>query len=85
MFRLILITVLFTLPSFAQPTGIVTDGPSSIRSFRPASSTNDDAIETYFNEAGSLAIEFYEHLTLLSNPWLGGREPGSNGSKIAGE
>jgi hypothetical protein len=85
MFRLILITVLFTLPSFAQPTGTVTDGPSSIRSFRPASSTNDDAIETYFNEAGSLAIEFYEHLTLLSNPWLGGREPGSNGSKIAGE
>ena len=68
-----------------DPTGTVIDGPQSIRSFRPISSEQDDALETYFNEAGPLAIEFYEHLTLLSNPWLSGRQPGTEGSHIAGD
>jgi len=85
MIRLILISVLFTQHSFAQPTGSITEGPRSIRSFRPLSTDQDDAIEIYFDSAGSIAIEFYEHLTLLSNPWLEGRQPGTNGSKIAGE
>lgn len=83
--KLIFLCLLFTLPSFAEPTGSVSDGPRSVRSFRPLSTVQDDAIETYFDAAGPLAIEFYEHLTLLSNPWLEGRQPGTNGSKIAGE
>jgi len=68
-----------------EPSGTVTDGPRSIRSFRPISTEQDDALETYFTDAGPLAIEFYEHLTLLSNPWLAGRQPGTDGSHMAGD
>lgn len=83
--KLILLSLLFTLPSVAEPSGSVTDGPQTVRSFKPLSTVQDDALELYFDAAGPLAIEFYEHLTILSNPWLEGRQPGSNGSKIAGE
>ncbi len=85
MIKLIGIGLLFTLPSFAEPTGSVVPGPASIRGFQPETTANDDAIKSYFENAGPLAIEYYEHLTLLSNPWMGGRQPGSEGSKRAGE
>ena len=85
MIRHTFIGLIFTFSALGQPTGSVKEGPSSIRSFKPLSTAEDDAIETYFKDAGPLAIEFYEHLTLLANPWLGGRQPGSHGSKIAGE
>ncbi|HIN09933.1 MAG TPA: M28 family peptidase, partial [Phycisphaerales bacterium] len=85
MIRITLLPVLFFFTLVNQPSGTVTDGPRSIRSFRPVSSATDDALETYFNEAGPLAIEFYEHLTLLSNPWLAGRQPGTDGSHIASD
>ena len=80
--KLIFISLLFTLPSFGQPTGSVTDAPQSIRSFRPESTPQDVTLRTYFEEANPLAIEFFRHLSLLSNPWLGGRQPGSEGSHI---
>ena len=83
--KLIYISLLFTLPVFGEPTGSVTDAPQSIRSFRPVSTPEDEALRTYFEEAGPLAIEFFRHLSLLSNPWLGGRQPGSEGSHIAGD
>jgi len=85
MIKLILSVLLFTLPLNPQPTGSVTDAPQSIRSFSPLSTDQDDAIKSYFDEAGPLAVEFYEHLMLLSNPWLGGRQPGSEGSRIAAD
>ena len=85
MIKLIFCTLLFTLPSYAEPTGSVVDGPRSIRSFNPDSTAQDVAIKTYFDEAGPLAAEFYEHLTLLANPWMGGRQPGSEGSRRVGE
>jgi hypothetical protein len=84
MIRLTFIALLFSFPALAQPTGEVTDGPFSVRQFRPDPTPEDDALESYFNASGPLAIEFFEHLTLLSNPWLGGRQPGTEGSKIAG-
>ena len=83
--QLTILSLVFTFTAVSQPTGTVTEGPSSIRAFRPESMPDDDAIESYFNAAGPLAIEFYEHLTLLANPWLGGRQPGTEGSQIAGE
>lgn len=83
--KLIFIGLLFTLPAFGEPTGSVTDAPQSIRSFHPDSNPQDVALKTYFEEAGPLAIEFFGHLSLLSNPWLGGRQPGSEGSQIAGD
>ena len=85
MLRLIFTTVLFSFPAFSQPTGSVTDAPFSLRSFRPESTVDDDALEAYFDEANPLAVEFFEHLTLLANPWLGGRQPGTEGSKLAGQ
>lgn len=85
MIKLVFCSLLFTLPALGEPTGSVVDGPQSIRSFNPDSTAQDDAIKTYFEEAGPLAAEFYEHLTLLANPWMGGRQPGSEGSKRAGE
>ncbi|MGY8756821.1 MAG: hypothetical protein ACKVLC_05555, partial [Phycisphaerales bacterium] len=85
MIKLIFCTLLFTLPSYAEPTGSVVDGPRSIRSFNPDSTAQDVTIKTYFDEAGPLAAEFYEHLTLLANPWMGGRQPGSEGSRRVGE
>ncbi len=83
--RLIFTVLLFSFPAFAQPTGSVTDGPRSVRSFRPESTLQDDALETYFDSAHPLAVEFFEHLTVLSNPWLAGRQPGTEGSKLAGQ
>ena len=85
MIKLVVTGLLFTLPLYAEPTGSVTDGPQSIRSFQPPSSTQDNVIKTYFDEAGPLAVEYYEHLTLLANPWMGGRQPDSEGSHIAGQ
>ena len=85
MLRLIFIALLFSFPTLAQPTGEVTDGPFSIRQFRPESTPKDDALEAYFNESDPLAVEFFEHLSLLANPWLGGRQPGTEGSKLAGQ
>lgn len=85
MLRLIFTIVLCSFPALAQPIGSVTDGPFSISSFRPESTPEDDALESYFNASNPLAIEFFEHLTLLSNPWVGGRQPGTQGSKLAGQ
>ena len=85
MIRITLLPVLLISSLLPEPSGTVTDGPKSIRSFRPISTEQDDALETYFTDAGPLAIEFYEHLTLLSNPWLAGRQPGTDGSHMAGE
>jgi aminopeptidase YwaD len=85
MLKLILLTLLFTFTALAQPSGTVIDGPGSPRSFRPESSPEDGVIKTYFESAGPLAIEFFEHITLLSNSWLGGRQPGTQGSEIAGQ
>ena len=85
MIRLIFTTVLFSFPALAQSTGSVTDGPFSARSFNPESTPEDDALESYFNASNPLAIEFFEHLTLLANPWLGGRQPGTEGSELAGQ
>lgn len=85
MIRITLLPVLLISPLLTEPSGTVMDGPPSIRSFRPISTEQDDALETYFTDAGPLAIEFYEHLTLLSNPWLAGRQPGTDGSQIAGD
>ncbi len=84
MIRLIFTALLFSIPTHAQPSGSVTDGPFSVRQFYPESTIEDNAIESYFQSAGPLAVEFYEHLTLLSNPWFGGREPGTEGSILAG-
>ncbi len=85
MIRITLLPVLLITSFMHEPSGTVTDGPPSIRSFRPISTEHDDALETYFTDAGPLAIEFYEHLTLLSNPWLAGRQPGTDGSRMAGD
>ncbi len=85
MLRLIITSVLFSFSPNTIPNGTVTEGPRSVRSFKPESTLQDDAIETYFDEAHPLAIEFFEHLTFLSNSWLAGREPGTKGSEIAGE
>ncbi|MBC8201609.1 MAG: M28 family peptidase [Planctomycetes bacterium] len=85
MIRLTFISVLFILPVYGEPAGSVVDAPQSIRRFHPESTTADRAIKKYFEEAGPLAVEYYEHLTLLSNPWMGGREPGSKGSRRASE
>ena len=85
MLRLIITVLLFSFPAFAQPVGSVTDGPRSVRSFRPESTQQDDALELYFESAHPLAVEFFEHITMLSNPWLAGRQPGTEGSKLAGQ
>ncbi len=85
MLRLILSTLLFSFPALAQPTASVIDGPLSARSFRPESTPQDGVIKSYFESASPLAIEFFEHISLLSNSWLGGRQPGTQGSKLAGE
>jgi len=85
MIRLILCSVLFPLQTQTQPSGSVDEAPTSLRSFSPAGTAEDTAIKTYFENAGPLAVEFYEHLTFLSNPRLGGRKPGSEGSEIAGD
>lgn len=85
MTRLIFIALLFPFPALAQSTGGVTDGSVSVRQFRPESTTEDDALEAYFNASNPLAVEFFEHLTLLANPWLGGRQPGTEGSILAGK
>ncbi len=82
MIRLIFTTVLFSFPALAQPTGTVSDGPFSLRSFQPESTLEDNALEVYFDAANPLAVEFFEHVTLLSNPWLGGRQPGTEGSEL---
>jgi hypothetical protein len=85
MVRLIITALLFSIPTDAPPSGSVADGPFSVRQFHPESTLEDDALESYFKSAGPLAVEFFEHLTLLSNSWLGGREPGTEGSKLAGD
>ena len=85
MFNLTCSVILFTFNALSHPGDQINDEPTSIRSFSPESEVNDDIIETYFTQSGPLSIEFYEHLTLLANPWLGGRQPGTEGSRIAGE
>ncbi len=84
MIKLTICGLLFIGPSNSEPVGSIVEGPQSIRSFSPSSTAQDNTFKTYFEEAGPLAVEYYEHLTLLSNPWLGGRQPGSEGSRIAG-
>jgi aminopeptidase YwaD len=73
------------LASPSVPTGSTIEGPSSIRNFNPDSEGSDDALRTYFEDAGPIAIEFQEHVSLLTNPWFAGRAPGSDGSTLAGE
>ncbi len=85
MFHLTSIAILLTFNTLSHPGDQIVDAPTSVRSFSPESEVNDDIIETYFTQSGPLSIEFYEHLTLLANPWLGGRQPGTEGSGIAGE
>jgi hypothetical protein len=84
MIKLIICTLLFIGTSSSDPVGSIVENTQSIRSFRPSSTSKDNTFKTYFEESGPLAVEFFEHLTLLSNPWLGGRQPGSEGSQIAG-
>ncbi len=74
-----------TLTSLCIPTGTTIEGPRSVRSFNPENLASDDALRTYFEEAGPTAIEFQQHISLLANPWLGGRQPGTDGSTLAGE
>ncbi|MCH2146775.1 MAG: M28 family peptidase, partial [Phycisphaerales bacterium] len=85
MFHLTSTAILLTFNALSHPGDQIADAPTSVRSFSPESEVNDDIIETYFTQSGPLSIEFYEHLTLLANPWLGGRQPGTEGSGIAGE
>ncbi|MBI69666.1 MAG: hypothetical protein CMJ38_06650, partial [Phycisphaerae bacterium] len=85
MFNLTCSAILLTFNALSHPGDQINDAPTSVRSFSPESEVNDDIIETYFKQSGPLSIEWYEHLTLLANPWLGGRQPGTEGSGIAGE
>ena len=85
MFHLTSTAILLTFNALSHPSDQIADAPASVRSFSPESEVNDDIIETYFTQSGPLSIEFYEHLTLLANPWLGGRQPGTEGSGIAGD
>lgn len=78
-------TTFLILSSLGVPTGTTVDGPRSIRSFNPQSVDSDTALRTYFEDAGPVAIEFYQHVSMLANPWLAGRQPGSVGSTRAGE
>jgi hypothetical protein len=80
-----ILTGFLILTVFTNPTGTTQDGPSSIRGFHPLSNGADDAFRNYFETAGPIAIEFQEHVSLLANPWLGGRAPGSDGSTLAGD
>ncbi|HJN71262.1 MAG TPA: M28 family peptidase [Phycisphaerales bacterium] len=80
-----IITTFFILSSVAEPSGSTVEGPRSIRSFSPDSLASDDALRTYLENAGPIAIEFFEHASFLTNPWLAGRAPGSDGSTIAGQ
>ncbi|MBC8202530.1 MAG: M28 family peptidase [Planctomycetes bacterium] len=84
MYTPILITFV-TLTSVGIPTGTTLEGPHSVRRFNPESLASDDTLRTYFEDAGQTAIEFQQHVSLLSNPWLAGREPGTDGSSLAGE
>jgi aminopeptidase YwaD len=84
MYTSILITFI-TLTSLGIPTGTTVDGPRSIRSFNPESIASDDALRTYFENAGPTAMEFQQHVSLLANPWLAGRQPGTDGSTLASE
>ena len=78
-------TTFLILSSLGVPTGTTVDGPRSIRNFNPESIDSDTALRTYFEDAGPVAIEFYQHVSMLANPWLAGRQPGSVGSTRAGE
>ena len=80
-----IITTFFILSSVAAPSGSTVEGPRSVRSFSPDSLASDDALRTYLENAGPIAIEFFEHASFLTNPWLAGRAPGSDGSTIAGQ
>ncbi len=84
MYTPILITFIM-LTSVGIPTGTTVEGPRSVRRFSPEGLTSDDALRTYFEDAGPVAIEFLQHVSLLSNPWLAGRQPGTEGSSRASE
>lgn len=71
-------------PPQPKTAGSVTQGPSNIRSFSPDTAERDAVLTAYFEDAGPIAIDWTEHVYLLANPWLGGRQPGTEGSDRAG-
>jgi hypothetical protein len=71
-------------PPQGEAAGSVTQGPSNIRSFVPDTADRDAVLAEYFEDAGPIAIDWTEHVYLLANPWLGGRQPGTEGSHRAG-
>ncbi|MDP7008977.1 MAG: M28 family peptidase [Phycisphaerales bacterium] len=80
----IFITILATSMTIS-PSGTTIDGPQSVMGFNPDGTVTDETLHSYYEAAGPLAIEFQEHVSLLANPWLAGRSPGSTGSTLAGE
>ncbi len=65
-------------------------GPVSVYSYSPAESfvrvdANDVSLAQILTDLGPDAIEWYQHVQTLSNPWFEGRVPGSDGIEHAAQ
>lgn len=66
---------------------LVKEGPVNAYGFQPKNTEGhtDVDVRGMFEELGPVAIDWYQHVLTLSNPFFEGRVPASRGSMIAGE
>ena len=75
----------------AQPGALVEGGSVNPYTYTPKPVAGDasDPAQTDLSKAltamGPVAIEWYQHVQTLSNPFFEGRVPGSRGNEVAGE
>ena len=65
----------------------IKEGPVNVYGFQPKNTEGhaDVDMRGIFEELGPVAIDWYQHVLTLSNPFFEGRVPASRGSMIAGE
>lgn len=69
----------------ASGQGKVVEGTVNPYTFTPKGSNTDDQVRTLLESMGTDAIEWFQHVQTLSNPYFEGRAPGSRGSELAHE
>ena len=71
----------------SSPTGTVIEGTVNPYGYYPKNTEGhtDVDLRGIFEELGPVAIEWYQHVLTLSNPFFEGRVPASRGSMLAGE
>lgn len=83
----VLALILVHIPSLAAPPGggVVVPNSDGIDGFRPDWDPNDFDLAAYLDSLHPDAALWYQHVQTLSNPWLGGRQPGTRGDELAAE